>query len=269
MWTRDDFQRRFCPPVIGMLHLPALPGAPGFVGDLDQVVAAALSDLAALQSGGVRAAMVENFHDVPFWPGRVPPETVAAMAVGLRALRRAAPGLLLGVNVLRNDADAALALAATTGAAFIRINVHAGVMIADQGPLRGRAHLTLRRRRDLGIPTVGILADLRVKHAAPLVARDLAIEARDVRLRGLADALIVSGPATGEPADPSSLVTVRAALPECPLLLGSGVTALNLASYADAADGYIVGTSLKTADRVDVGRVRALVAAVGRGKDPA
>lgn len=269
MWNRDDLRQRLQPPLIGMIHLPPLPGAPDFGGDLDQVIATAVADLAALVRGGIRAAMVENFHDSPFWPDRVPPVTIAAMAVVLGELRRRQPEALLGVNVLRNDAEAALALAATTGAAFIRVNVHTGAMLTDQGPLQGQAHLTLRRRRELGCEEVGILADVRVKHATPLAMRDLVEEAADLRGRGKADAVILSGPATGAAADPDELRRLRAALPDCPLLLGSGVTGENLSVYLDLADGCIVGSSLQIGGRIDADRTAALVAAAARlrGRD--
>ncbi|MEZ4387613.1 MAG: BtpA/SgcQ family protein [Candidatus Krumholzibacteriia bacterium] len=251
-----------------MIHLEPLPGAPAYGGSLATVIEAACGDLQALQEGGIEAVMVENFHDVPFHPERVPAATVAALAVVAAELKRQAPGLALGINVLRNDAEAALAVAAAVGAQFIRINVHVGAMVTDQGPLVGQAHRTLRRRRELGLEAVGILADIRVKHAAPLAPRGLADEARDLRLRGLADGLIVSGAATGAAADPADLVVLRDALPDCPLLVGSGVTLENLPAYVDLADAVIVGTSLKAAGRVDPTRVRALVAALSRGKDP-
>ena len=263
MWSRSEV-----PACIGMIHLDALPGAPLFAGDLTAVVDRALRDLEALVTGGVPAVMVENFHDVPFHASRVPAITVAAMTAVAAALRRAAPpAVALGVNVLRNDADAALAVAAVAPADLIRVNVHTGAMVTDQGPLRGQADRTLRRRRELGLDEVAILADLRVKHAAPLARRDLVDEARDLRERGLADALVVSGAATGAAAAPDDLHRVRAALPSCPLLVGSGVTLENVHSYLDSADGVIVGTSLKTDGRVDVERVRAMVAAMGRGKE--
>lgn len=275
MWTRDAWRDLLQPPLIGMVHLEALPGAPLFGGDLQAVIAAALADAQALAEGGARAVMVENFHDVPFWPDRVPPETVAAMAVVLAELRRGVGDLPLGVNVLRNDAAAALALAAATGARFVRVNVHTGGMLTDQGPLAGLAHLTVRRRRELGLEHVGILADVRVKHAAPLARRDLVEEAADLRGRGLADALIVSGPRTGAAADPDELAVLRAALPDCPLLIGSGITCDNLASYRGLADGFIVGSFLKTGARIDrrkVAGLRAALAAGGAdaaGKEPA
>jgi len=267
MWTRHDFQTLVRPACIGMIHLDPLPGAPGYAGSMASVAGRACEDLDALVAGGLTAVMIENFHDVPFFPDSVPPVTVAALSVVAAELRRHAPAARLGINVLRNDAEAALAVAGAVGADFIRINVHAGAMVTDQGPLVGQAYRTMRRRRELGLDHIGVLADVRVKHAAPLAERELADEARDLRLRGLADALIVSGGATGAAADPADLVAVRAALPDCPVLIGSGVTLANLEDYTSLADAVIVGTSLKTDGRIDPARVRAMVAALGCGKD--
>ncbi len=244
MWTQDDFHR-LCPGgLIGMIHLRALPGSPGWAGSLAAVREAALADADNLVAGGAGALMLENYHDVPFLPERVPPVTIAAMTDLAGAVRRRHPGVPLGINVLRNDAGAALAVAVVTGASFIRVNVHAGAAATDQGPLIGAAWRTLRLRRELGAD-VGILADVRVKHARPLVERPLAEEAQDLRLRGLADAVIVTGPATGSGTDPAEVAAVRAALPGCPVLVGSGVTAASVSGFVPAADGFIVGSSLK------------------------
>lgn len=265
MWTRDEFETLCRPAVIGMVHLPPLPGAPRWGGDLDAVLAAAARDASRLKDGGVGAIMVENFHDTPFYPDRVPPITVAAMTRVISAVGNETGGLPVGVNVLRNDAEAALAVAVATGAAFIRVNVHVGAAVTDQGPITGRAWETLRRRRELGAE-VGILADVRVKHARPLVDRPLEEDAADLRLRGLADAIIVTGAATGRGTDPADVAAVRRALPDCPLLVGSGVTAPTLAPFAGLADGVIVGTTLKEPGEgplapVDRDRTRELVAA--------
>jgi membrane complex biogenesis BtpA family protein len=237
------------------------------------VRAAALDDAAALAAAGFGAVMVENYHDVPFHPDRVPAPTVAALAVVVAAIRDGQPGLAVGVNVLRNDAAAALAVAAATGARFVRVNVHVGAAVTDQGALTGQAWHTLRLRRELGLDEVGILGDLRVKHAAPLAARGLEEEARDLRLRGLADAVIVTGAATGAPGNPAELGAVRAALPDCPLLVGSGATADSVAGLLKVADGCIVGTSLQRGDPatgrpgVDPALARAFVAAAVERKD--
>lgn len=243
-WNRATFAALCRPGVIGMLHLAPLPGSPRWSGDLPAVREAALRDARALREGGIRALMLENFQDAPFLPDAVPPVTVAALTAVAAAVRRELPDCALGINVLRNDAGAALAIAVAVGADFIRVNVHTGAAVTDQGVLEGRAWQTLRQRREFGVP-IGILADVRVKHAAPLSPRPLVDEARDLRLRGLADALIVTGAATGAGADPDDLARLRAVLPDCPLLVGSGVTEGDLDRFLPAADGFIVGTALK------------------------
>ncbi len=268
MWTREDFRRLVSPPVIGMVHLQPLPGSPGWGGDWRAVVAAALADADALVEGGVGALMIENYHDVPFYRGPVPPATIAAMARAVGAVRDRHPDLPLGVNVLRNDVAAALAVARVCEASFVRVNVHVGAVVTDQGLIQGEAAATLRLRRELG-GEVGILADLLVKHGAPLADRPLADEAGDLRHRGLADAVIVSGAATGAAADPGELEAARAALPDCPLLVGSGMRVENLAEFG-AADGWIVGTSLQRPAAggrlaVDSELAAAFVAAAVRG----
>ncbi len=248
MWNQDFFRELINPGAIGMVHLQALPGSPAWQGNLSAVTAAALTDASALSEAGISAVMVENYNDVPFYPGRVPAETVAAMTAVISTLGNEFPDLVFGVNVLRNDAASALAVAVATGARFIRVNVHVGAMVTDQGSIEGQAWQTLRLRRQLEAPGIGILADVRVKHARPLAERPLAEEAQDLRLRGLADAIIVTGAATGSGAEAKDILTVREALPDCPLLVGSGLTADTAKEFFPLADGCIIGSSLKVTD---------------------
>jgi membrane complex biogenesis BtpA family protein len=249
--------------LVGMVHLLPLPGSPRWGGSLDAVVARAVADARALAGGGFDACLVENYGDAPFAPGRADPATVAATAVAVAEVRRAV-GCPVGANVLKNDAQAALAVAAATGAAFVRVNVHVGAVVADQGLLQGDAYTTLRYRRLLGTAT-RLFVDVGGKHAVPLAPVELEQTARDAAERGLADALVVSGPATGRATDPGDVERVRAVLPECPLLVGSGVTPETVGPLLALADGVIVGTWLKrdgrTANPVDPARVAALVAA--------
>lgn len=253
MLTRADYANRFSGrPVFGMVHLRALPGAPLFTS-IDDVLELALHDAGALRDGGCDGFVVENFGDRPFARGRVEAETVAAMTRVIAEVRREVR-LPFGVNVLRNDALSALAIAAATGAAFIRVNIHTGAAVTDQGIIEGDAYATLRKRAALA-PDVLIFADHLVKHATPMGEAS----AKDLRLRGLADAIIVTGSETGAAADPSRLRELRA-LVDAPLLVGSGLTAENAARFAEA-DGAIVGTSIKTGDRVDVAKVEAIVRA--------
>ncbi len=234
-------------PIIGMIHLAPLPGAPRFAGPLDRVIEAARADMEALVSAGVDALLVENFGDAPFFPGAVPPATVASMTRVIADLR---PPLPFGVNVLRNDAAAAISIACATGARFVRVNVHTGAVVADQGILEGRAHETARLRAALAAE-VALLADLRVKHATPLGARPIAEEARDTVERALADGLVVSGVRTGSAPSAEDLSAVRGGLPGAFILVGSGATVENVASLLRLADGVIVGSSLKHDGRVE------------------
>jgi len=239
--------------LIGVVHLAPLPGAPLFAGSMQAVLERASVDAAALAEGGADAIVVENFGDRPFHKDAVPAETIAAMARALDAVRAAAGGVFLGVNVLRNDARAALGLCAASGADFLRVNVHVGAAVTDQGVIEGRAAETLRERARLA-PDALLFADVFVKHAAPLGAAgelDIGGAAQETRERGLADALIVTGRATGAEASLDELERVRERVPDAPLLLGSGVTEDNAAAMLARADGAIVGTWLKRDGDVD------------------
>ena len=146
--------------------------------------------------------------------------------------------------MLKNDARAALAIACAVGARFIRVNVHAGAVVADQGIVQSDAYGTLRDRRLLG-SDVAIFADVGGKHATPLAPVDLEQPARDLMHRSLADGLVVSGPATGAATSLGDIKRVRGAVPHVPLLVGSGATAETAAELLSIADGLIVGTALK------------------------
>jgi hypothetical protein len=230
---------------------------------MEAVLERAVSDARALEAAGFDAVLVENFLDAPFFPSEVPPETVAGMTRAVAAVREAT-SLPVGVNVLRNDARAALGIAAATGAGFLRVNVHTGVMFTDQGTVEGRAAETVRLRAGLGAP-VSLLADVLVKHATPPPGRTLEEAARDSWQRGLADALVVSGVATGAPTELERIRRVRRVVPEARILVGSGVGPATVADVLEAADGAIVGTAVTREGRagsgVDPERARRLAAA--------
>jgi uncharacterized protein len=254
----DIFPRR--KPMIACIHLLALPGAPRYDGNLEAVYDRALAEAELFAQLGVDALIVENFRDVPFYPDKAPNETVAAMAAICREIVRKTK-LPLGVNVLRNDADAALSIAAAIGAQFIRVNVHNAAALTDQGVIEGRAYATLRKRNALGARVL-ICADVAVKHAAQIAPIPLAIETRDLSERSLADALIVSGTGTGAATSIEDLRIVKENT-HLPVLIGSGTTPESLLALNQFADGYIVGSHLKVdgkADNnVDADRVRSFL----------
>ncbi|NLE59812.1 MAG: BtpA/SgcQ family protein [Planctomycetes bacterium] len=261
--------------IIGMVHLAPLPGSPAAQRPLSRIIQAACEDARLLADAGFDALIVENFGDAPFRAATVDPHTVAAMTMVVRAVM-AAVSLPVGVNVLRNDALAAVAIATVCGAAFVRVNVHTGVYAADQGLIEGRADDTLRYRRRLAggagtdpiAPMPAVFADVHVKHAMPLAAQPIAQAAAETAYRGRADGLIVSGVATGKPTDPTDLAAVRAAVPDRPIYVGSGATPETVAELLVAADGVIVGTAIKqggvTTAPVDSARAAALVKAARR-----
>lgn len=254
-------------PILGMLHLPALPGSPRYVPDIQSIELRVLNDLAALEAGGVHGVILENFGDAPFYPDRVPAITIAHLTALARAVRQQTL-LPIGINVLRNDGRAALAIAHAIGAQFIRVNVLCGARLTDQGIIQGIAHDLLRDRAALQAEHIRIFADVDVKHSAPLAPLQLEQEVADLLHRGGADALIASGTGTGESTDLDQLARIRRAAGDALVLVGSGVTAQNIADYAPLADGFIVGSSLKVDGQVDQSvdekRVRSLVEAAAR-----
>ncbi len=249
--------------LFGMVHLLPLPGSPNATS-LSEVVSRARSDAETLLSAGFAGLVIENFGDAPFYARQVPPTTVACMTAVATELRRVFPDAVLGINVLRNDASAALAVAAAAAADFIRVNVHCGVAYTDQGLVEGNAHETLRLRASLDARVL-IAADVGVKHALFPPGFDLVQSARDTAYRGLADALIVTGCSTGAAADPAALEAVRKAVPDRALWIGSGLTENTAQALLARADGAIVGTAVKengdVLAAVDAARAREFVAA--------
>jgi uncharacterized protein len=250
--------------VIGMLHLPPLPGSPLSRESLNKICELMVTDAKALTDGGVDALMMENFGDVPFYPGRVPAHVVAMMTRVALEIGRVS-SLPLGINVLRNDGLSALSIAKAVDAKFIRVNVLTGARVTDQGLIQGIAHDLMRSRADLCATDIKIMADIDVKHSAPLAARLIEDEVEDAVKRGLADGIIVSGAGTGKPVNLEKLAAVARAAGKSPVVLGSGVTAENIKSLMPHAWGFIVGTSLKfdgdVSKPVDVARVKKLMAA--------
>jgi membrane complex biogenesis BtpA family protein len=257
-------------PVIGVVHLPPLPGSPANAADAETCLHAARSDARIYAEAGVDALLLENHGDAPFPKERVEPQVTAFLAIAARALRSEF-ALPTGINCLRNDALSALAIAAMSGAVFIRVNVLLGVTATDQGLIEGRAHDLLRYRERLQAK-VAILADVEVKFGTPLYRPPLADLAPSLVQRGGADALIVTGSATGCAPAPGRISEVKDAAPRgTPVLCGSGVTSDNLPEVATRADGLIVGSAFKrggiVSGAVDPDRVRHFMDAVRDQRD--
>ena len=236
-------------PIVGVVHLLPLPTSPRWGGSLKAVIARAEQEATALAAGGVDGIIVENFFDAPFAKDSVDPAVVSAMTIVVDHLRSMVM-LPIGINVLRNDAHSAMAIASCLEAQFIRVNVLTGVMATDQGLIEGQAHQLLRYRRELGTDVI-ILADILVKHARPLGTPNLTTAVQDTIQRGLADAVILSGWATGSPPNIEDLELAAAAAGDTPVFIGSGANWQNIGKLMTAADGVIVASSLKRQGKIE------------------
>ncbi len=236
-------------PIIGVVHLLPLPTSPRWGGSLKAVIDRAEQEVTALASGGVDGVIVENFFDAPFTKNQVDPAVVSAMTLIVQRLMNLVT-LPVGINVLRNDAHSALAIATCVPAQFIRVNVLTGIMATDQGLIEGQAHQLLRYRRELG-SDVKIFADVLVKHARPLGSPNLTTAVQETIERGLADAIILSGWATGSPPSLEDLELASAAAKGTPVFIGSGANWENISTLMQAADGVIVSSSLKRRGQIE------------------
>ncbi len=245
------------PFIIGMIHVGPLPSTPSDEWlSIDEVVDRAVKEARILENGGVDGVMVENFHDTPYPRYSADPATVAAMAIITREVRREV-SVPVGVNILRNCGVQALGVAFVAGASFIRVNALAEAVVSDQGVLEPIAYELMRYRRYLGAE-VSVLADVHVKHAAPLAPRPLKLVAAETVERGGADAVVVSGSATGRPPTVSEVREVKEAV-KAPVIIGSGLNPGNAVELLKIADGAIVGTYFKVGGRVSIERVEKLV----------
>jgi membrane complex biogenesis BtpA family protein len=225
-------------PILGMIHLPALPAAPRNTMTLDELVAFALEELERLEGAGIDGVIVENVGDTPFFREGVPPVTVAAMGVIVREVARAAT-VPVGVNMLRNAWEEAVSVAYVAGAQFIRCNVVIGAYVTDQGIIQGEAARMARLRKSLDRDVL-VLGDVHVKHAAPLFDVPLVDAARDLAERGGVDAVIVSGRRSPDPPTAEMVASVVDAI-ELPVLIGSGLGKANACEFYELSGGILLG----------------------------
>ncbi len=257
--------------VIGVIHLPALPGSPEYDGqEMEDIIAVAVAEAGRYRAGGLDGLIVENHGDIPFAkPDRLGPETAAAMAVITRAVRLAL-GCPVGVNVLANGAIQALAVAKASGAAFVRVNQWANAYVANEGFIEGPAGEAMRYRAWLHARGVKVFADVHVKHGAHAIVADREIGemARDAEFFD-ADVAIATGQRTGDAASLYELRTIAEGT-SLPVLVGSGCNPDNVGDILANGDGVIVASYLKRDgvwwNAVDPERVAVFMEAVGRAR---
>lgn len=251
-----------------MIHVGALPGTPASELRVSELMKLAVREAEVYRRGGVDGIMIENMHDTPYLRGGVGPEIVAAMALIAQAVKVEIK-LPTGVQILAAANREALAVAHASGLDFIRAEGYAFAHVADEGLIEASAAELLRYRKRIGAERVQVWADIKKKHSSHAITADISLgemAAAVEFMRG--DAVIITGSATGEP---PKIEDVREAKAHStlPVLLGSGVSADNLTDYYDLADGFIVGSSLKTdghwSKPVELSRVEHLMSKVKKG----
>jgi hypothetical protein len=243
--------------VIAMAHLGALPGSPLFdpKGGMQKLIDDVGKDVRHLQENGVHAIMFGNENDRPY-RFKAPLESAAAMAAIIAALK---PELAVpfGVNFLW-DPTASVAIAAVTGAAFVR-EIFTGLFASDMGLWQPNAADALKLRAELGRPDLKLLFNINAEFADPLDRRPIELRARSAVFSSLADAVLVSGPITGQPAEISDLRKVAGAVKDVPVLANTGVNIDNVSEVMSIASGVVIGTHFKvdgnTWNPVDPARV--------------
>ncbi len=251
--------------VVAMAHIGALPGTPLYDADggMNKLVDGVLADVRNLQDGGVDAIMFGNENDRPY-VFSAPLEGVAAMTAVIEAVK---PELNLpfGVNYLW-DPKASVAIASATGARFVR-EIFTGVFASDMGFWEPDCAGSARLRRNLGRADLKMLFNINAEFAHSLDQRKIELRARSAVFSSLADAILVSGPITGQPVDQSDLRKVRQAVTEVPVFANTGVNIDNITEIFAIADGVVIGTHFKiggdTWNAVDPGRVKRFMGKVG------
>jgi uncharacterized protein len=236
-------------PVIAMVHAGALPGTPASRETLGELAARAAAESALYRQAGVHGLLLENMHDVPYLRGGVGPEVTAAMTVLALAVREAGGGLPCGIQILAGANHEALAVAHAAGLDFVRVEGFAFAHVADEGIIESCAASLLRFRRHIGAEGVQVWADVKKKHASHALTADVGVGESAAAAEFMrADAVIVTGTATGAHPSPDDVADVRRRC-RLPLYLGSGITSENLPAYHAVADGFIVGSDFKAGGR--------------------
>jgi membrane complex biogenesis BtpA family protein len=254
-------------PIIGMIHVGALPGTPASKQPIDQIIVQAAREAAIYRDYRIDGVIIENMYDVPYLRGSVGPEIVAAMAViGQRVKHESR--LPTGIQILAGANIEAIAVAHAAGLDFIRAEGYAFAHVADEGLIESSAARLLRYRRMIGADRVQVWADVKKKHSSHAITADITLGATAEAVEFMrGDAVIVTGNVTG---DPPRLPDVQEIKAHCrlPVLIGSGIDTHNIAEFYRAADGFIIGSYFKVdgnwANEIDVGRIEKLISSCPR-----
>lgn len=255
------------PTLWGMIHVPTLPGSGSQTKSFDEIKEFCFTDAKILFDNGINHFFIENFGDAPFTKNTVQPHVVASLTAIIEHIKSHLPDSVFGVNVLRNDALSALAIASTTGSQAIRVNVLTHARLTDQGIIEGCSYELIKYKHQLHSNTE-IWADVDVKHSYPLATIPLEDAIHDTLGRGGADKVIFTGSRTGTEADFTTIKSLieNNIITSDKVVIGSGITSDNVHNFLPYAKNFIVGTSLKQqgvfTNHIDPRKVSKLVSAI-------
>lgn len=251
-------------PIIGMIHVGALPGTPRNREPLSSIIKTAVNEAKIYRKCGVDGIAIENMHDLPYLRGGVGPEITASMALVGAAVKEAFGGVV-GVQVLAGANKEAIAVAQAAGLDWVRVEGFVFAHVADEGIIESCAAELLRYRKQIGAERIEVWADIKKKHSSHAITADVSIEetAHAAEFMG-ADAVIVTGNMTGHRPCPDDCNAARNGC-QLPVVIGSGIDAKTVREFLPMADGFIIGSYFKKdgiwSNGVEAKRVEALLKA--------
>lgn len=256
-------------PVIGMIHVSALPGTPNYRGSVKQIIEQAKTEALIYKENGIDAIAIENMHDVPYLRRKVGPEITSLMSVIGYEVKNLTK-LPCGIQILAGANKDALAAAHSAGLDFVRTEGFVFAHIADEGLMESDAGELLRYRKQISTENILIFTDIKKKHSSHSITSDVDIvETAKAAQFFLSNGIIITGSSTGYEADIDEVKKVKDEI-NIPVIIGSGITTENIDKYLQVADAFIVGSSLKKegswTNEVDVERVKALMERVNEMK---
>ena len=242
----QKFQKIFqiAHPIIGMIHIQALPGTPNYQGNIRFILEEALKEALIYKTAGIDALMIENMHDVPYQKNRVGPEISSMMTLVADAIKQET-NLPMGIQILAGANKEALAVAKAAQLDFIRAEGFVFGHVADEGYIDSQAAELLRYRKQIDAENIAIFTDIKKKHSSHAITSDVNIvETAHAAEFFLSDGLIVTGKQTGSEADSAEIKAVKYST-QLPVIIGSGINIDNVAQYLKISDALIVGSYFK------------------------
>lgn len=254
-------------PIIGMIHVDALPATPNYKGDIKNIIKNAVSEAKTYISAGIDALMIENMHDVPYLNRSAGPEIIAMMSILAYEVKNCS-NVPVGIQILAGANKQALASALASGADFIRAEGFVYAHIADEGFFNSDAGELLRYRKAINAEHIAIFTDIKKKHSSHSLTADTTIlETAKAAEFFLSDGVIITGSSTGIEPSLEEIKVVKENV-NIPVISGSGITDKNFDKYYEFCDAMIIGSHFKIdgswMNTLDKKRIRGLLSKVKR-----